>query len=153
MVMINNGNKTEWSPIRSVIPRVINKIGRTQSGSPICQSRVWLQTELDDTKSFYQLIKTMTKFKKETRPRLYVFIKKKTRTFNSAKCETTVRTHDAFCPLTQAWRVNCPITPSNYKHDAYIVLLVLKQEVRESNFKCPFLKIRLDISGSQRRWN
>ena len=36
--MINNDNRTEWSPIRSVILRVINKIGRPQSGSPICQS-------------------------------------------------------------------------------------------------------------------
>ena len=33
---INNGNRTEWSPIRSVILRVINKIGRPRSGSPIC---------------------------------------------------------------------------------------------------------------------
>ena len=33
---INNGNRTEWSPIWSVIIRVINKIGRLQSGSPIC---------------------------------------------------------------------------------------------------------------------
>ena len=34
--MISNGNRTEWSPIRSVIIRVINKIGRLRSGSPIC---------------------------------------------------------------------------------------------------------------------
>ena len=34
-----------------------------------------LQTELDDTKSCYQLIKTMTKFGKEIRYRLYVFTK------------------------------------------------------------------------------
>ena len=33
---INNGNRTEWSPIRSVIIRVINKIGRPRSGRPIC---------------------------------------------------------------------------------------------------------------------
>ena len=33
---ISNGNRTEWSPIRSVIVRVINKIGRPRSGSPIC---------------------------------------------------------------------------------------------------------------------
>ena len=33
---INNGNRTEWSPIRSVIIRVINKIGRPRSGSLIC---------------------------------------------------------------------------------------------------------------------
>ena len=30
------GNRTEWSPIRPVIIRVINKIGRPRSGSPIC---------------------------------------------------------------------------------------------------------------------
>ena len=34
--IINNGNRTEWSPIRSVIIRVINEIGRPRSGSPIC---------------------------------------------------------------------------------------------------------------------
>ena len=33
---INDGNRTEWGPIRSVIIRVINKIGRPRSGSPIC---------------------------------------------------------------------------------------------------------------------
>ena len=33
--LICNGNRTEWSPIRSVIIRVINKIGRLRSGSPI----------------------------------------------------------------------------------------------------------------------
>ena len=32
----SNGNSTEWSPIRSVIIRVINKIGRLRIGSPIC---------------------------------------------------------------------------------------------------------------------
>ena len=35
-LQISNGNRTEWSPIRSVIIRVINKIGRPRSGSPIC---------------------------------------------------------------------------------------------------------------------
>ena len=34
--VVSNGNRTEWSPIRSVITRVINKIGRPCSGSPIC---------------------------------------------------------------------------------------------------------------------
>ena len=33
---VSNGNRTEWSPIRSAIIRVINKIGRPRSGSPIC---------------------------------------------------------------------------------------------------------------------
>ena len=31
-----SGNRTEWSPIRSLIIRVINKIGRPRSGSLIC---------------------------------------------------------------------------------------------------------------------
>ena len=33
---ISNGNRTEWSPIRSVIIWVINKIGWSHSKSPIC---------------------------------------------------------------------------------------------------------------------
>ena len=33
-----------------------NKIERLRCESPICFSRVRLQTELDDTKSYYQLI-------------------------------------------------------------------------------------------------
>ena len=36
IIIISNGNRTEWSPIRSVIIRVINKIGRPRNGSPIC---------------------------------------------------------------------------------------------------------------------
>ena len=36
MAAIHNGNRTEWSPIRSAIIRVINKIGQPRSGSPIC---------------------------------------------------------------------------------------------------------------------
>ena len=52
---ISNGNRIEWSPIRSV-----NKIGLPRSRSPICLSRVWLQTKLNDTKSYYQLIIKIT---------------------------------------------------------------------------------------------
>jgi len=33
--LINNGNRTEWSPVRSVIIRVISKIGRPRIESPI----------------------------------------------------------------------------------------------------------------------
>ena len=33
---VDSGNNTEGSPIRSVIIRVINKIGRPRNGSPIC---------------------------------------------------------------------------------------------------------------------
>ena len=54
-----------------------------------------------------------------------MFPKKKT-IDNSAKGATKARAHDTFCLLTQAWHVNYPVTLSNYKHDAFIVLLVLK---------------------------
>ena len=40
---------------------VINKLERLGSGSPIyCESRAWLQTELDDTNPVFQLIITIT---------------------------------------------------------------------------------------------
>ena len=48
---ICNCNRTECSPIRSVIIPVINKIGQRRSGSPICSSRV---LELDVKMSRYQ---------------------------------------------------------------------------------------------------
>ena len=44
--LIGNGNGTDWSPIRSVIIRVINKIGRPRSGSPICLITSCLITSL-----------------------------------------------------------------------------------------------------------
>ena len=45
----SNGNRTEWSLIQSVVISD-KKIGQPRSGRSICFSRVWLQTELDDTK-------------------------------------------------------------------------------------------------------
>ena len=102
--MVNHGSamvvyRTSCCPILFVIILLINK-----------------------SDSCYQLIKTMTKFGKETRHQLYVFIKKTTTT------EATTHTH--FCPLPQALHDNCPfncrITLSNYKHGAYTVLLMLK---------------------------
>ena len=70
----------------------------------------------------------MAKFEKDTKHQLCVFLKKTM--VKSAKCEMTAGAHDAFCPLTQARRLshpfNFPMTPSNYKHDAYTDLLVLK---------------------------
>ena len=44
------------------------------------------------------------------------------KTINSAKCTTTACTRGKYCPYTQVWHVNCPITLSNYKHDACTVL-------------------------------
>ena len=56
--LICNGYRTEWSPIQSVFIRVHdNKIERPRAaGVRFVISRVWLQSELDDTKFYYQLI-------------------------------------------------------------------------------------------------
>ena len=51
------------------------------------------QTELDDTKSFYELIKTMKKLQKQTNRRLYIFIKSKTTAYVIANiCHKRVTT-------------------------------------------------------------
>ena len=57
---ISNGNRTEWSPIRSVIILVIKQIGLPLRGRPILL--ITRMTELNDTKFCYQLIMTLTKF-------------------------------------------------------------------------------------------
>ena len=40
--------------------REIKEIGWLRSGSSICQSRVWLQIKIDDTKTSYQVIITIS---------------------------------------------------------------------------------------------
>ena len=78
-VLRNSGNRTEWSSIRSVIMRVINKIGRPRNGSPICLiASMITELELHDTKSCYQLIKTISKFEKQNNHWLNVFMNKDT---------------------------------------------------------------------------
>ena len=52
-LVINNGSRTLCHPMQSVIIQVIYKIGGPQSVSPICHSQVWLQTESDDSKSYW----------------------------------------------------------------------------------------------------
>ena len=61
LINIKNGNGTEWSIIQSVIIGVINKTGQPWSQSLITDRAtrlvigVWLQTELDNLMSCYQL--------------------------------------------------------------------------------------------------
>ena len=43
----------------SLVVREINKIEPLQSGTPLCLSQIWSRTELDDTKSFCQVILTI----------------------------------------------------------------------------------------------
>ena len=56
--VLSNGNRTESNSVCNHTSD--NKIGRPRSGNPICLSREWLQTELDSTQSYYQLIIKIT---------------------------------------------------------------------------------------------
>ena len=54
LMVISNGNRTEWSPIRSVIIRVITKSDDRAAGVR------FVYHEYHDTKSYYQLIIKVT---------------------------------------------------------------------------------------------
>ena len=103
---------TEWSPIQSVIIWMINKLGLLQNRWLICLSWVWLQTELDNTNSCYQLIKTMTKF--ETEPdNCYMCSWKKNNCHlgkmqDNSKC--TWRILSTYIGMVFYCPFNCPIT-------------------------------------------
>ena len=47
---------TEWSPVRSVIIFVINKIKQQLAGVWFVLSRIWLQTEFNNRKFCYQFM-------------------------------------------------------------------------------------------------
>ena len=64
IILINNSNGAVSNQICSIKTQVIDKIGWLSSGNLTCQSQVWLQTEMDYTKSCYQLIITISIEKK-----------------------------------------------------------------------------------------
>ena len=59
-IPINNGNRTEWSPIRSVIIRVITKLDNREAGFQFVNHEYDYRPTSDDTKSHYQLIISIT---------------------------------------------------------------------------------------------
>ena len=61
--MIYNGNRTQWSAIQGVVGRVISKSAEcAERGRFEIKSTV--TPELYDTKSYYQLIVTITKYER-----------------------------------------------------------------------------------------
>ena len=87
--LISNGNRTEWGPIWSVIIRVINKIGRPRSGSPIC---------LITTK--FVIYRALFKSKHKKFQDFFASNEKK----SHLSARVMVRTvqllrHDAYCPI------------------------------------------------------
>ena len=56
VIAIDNGNRTEWSPIRSVIIRVITKLDDREAGVQFVNHEYYYRPTSDDMKSHYQLI-------------------------------------------------------------------------------------------------
>ena len=56
ILQYNNGNRTEWSLIRSVIIRVITKLDDREAGVKFVNHEYDYRPTLDVTKSHYQLI-------------------------------------------------------------------------------------------------
>lgn len=80
----NNGN------------RVINEIRHSRRGTPICQSRAWLQRELDDTISCYLLIITITLEFRLTVISLYIFCSQRIAHTFSHKKTPLIRPHRSY---------------------------------------------------------
>ena len=55
-----NGNRTEWSPVRSVIIQVITKLDDREAGVQFVNREYDYRPTSDDTKSHYQLIISIT---------------------------------------------------------------------------------------------
>ena len=58
--MIDNGNRTQWSAIQGVVGRVISKSAEHAERGRF-EIKSTITPELYDTKSYYQLIVTITK--------------------------------------------------------------------------------------------
>ena len=71
LVIVSNGNRTEWSPIRSGIIRVITKSDDRAAGVRFVYHEFDYRPELDDTKSYYQLIIKITISEKRRIAKLY----------------------------------------------------------------------------------
>ena len=58
--LIDNGNRTEWSPIGSVIIRVITKLDDREAGVQFINHEYVYRPTSDETESHYQLIISIT---------------------------------------------------------------------------------------------
>ena len=107
---ISNGNRTEWSPIRCVIIRVINKIGRPRSGSPIClitsmiTDRIgWHEVLLPINHNFNKICDIIGYFlNQNTRNSKFCFASSEKKSHLSARVMArTVQLlrHDTYCPI------------------------------------------------------
>ena len=107
---ISNGNRTECSPIRSVIIRVINKIGLPRSGSPICLITSMItdrigrhEVLLPINHNFNKICDIIGYFvNQNTRNSKFCFASSEKKSYLSARVMArTVQLlrHDAYCPI------------------------------------------------------
>ena len=94
-----------------------NKIGRLWSGSPICLSWVWLQTELDDTKyyMYYQLIIKILEPRLKKGKNCIKRLSRRRKVLNVAlklglvDLNTTVNVTGPFKPELWIWLAHCTV--------------------------------------------
>ena len=92
-----NGNRTEWSPIQSVIIQVINKIGQSRSRGLICLITSMITDQIGWCEVLVPIIITATKF-----VIFYAFFKIQTRNFESFFLLAVKKSHLSTCV---GWRV------------------------------------------------
>ena len=134
-IMINNhygNNRTEWSPIWSVIIWMIKKIRWLRSESNFSSTSIITGKIGLLSQSCHQLIITVTKFeRKKQRQRKVQLFGKKFKTVE-ALCKgthsnaTANHVNDTYCPITWAWCVNCSVNarigPADNQSDSRILL-------------------------------
>ena len=95
----SNGNRTGWSPIRSVIIRVINKIGRPRNGSPIC---LIMSMITDQIGRHEVLLPINHNFNKICDIKGSFFKKSKQKKFQFCFASSEKKPFKRDCPITQA---------------------------------------------------
>ena len=108
-LLISNANRTEWSPFRFVIIRVINKIGRPRSRSPFCIITIMMADRIGrhevlllinhNFNKICDILGSFFKIKTQEIPRFLLLAGKK-KPFKRAR-------DSAYCPRTVLF--NCPI--------------------------------------------
>ena len=99
---MNNGNLTKWSPIWSVIIRMITKIVLPRSGSPIFLITSMITDRIGRQEGNLPINQNNDKIweKKETRYQLYVFIKTKNTYLLGEMRDNSARTWRVLFPHT-----------------------------------------------------
>ena len=104
-IAVSNGNRIEWSPIRSVIIRVSKKIGRPHSGSPICLIMSMITDRIglhSINHNFNKICDILGSFLIKTQeiPRFFLLAVKKSHLSACVMARTVqLLTHDAYCPI------------------------------------------------------